>query len=61
MHGKADALTYPGGSADLARLAGEKNKDVTLKVWDGLHHEVHNEPEQTEVFKVMVQGLDKHL
>jgi len=61
MHGKADALTYPSGSEDFARLAGEKNKDVTLKVWDGLYHEVHNEPEQTEVFKVMVQWLDKHL
>ena len=61
MHGKADALTYPSGSEDFARLAGEKNKDVTLKVWDGLYHEVHNEPEQTEVFKAMVQWLDKHL
>ena len=61
MHGKADALTYPSGSEDFARLAGKKNKDVTLKVWDGLYHEVHNEPEQTEVFKVMVQWLDKHL
>ena len=61
MHGQADALTYPSGSEDFARLAGEKKKDVTLKVWDGLFHEVHNEPEQTEVFKVMVQWLDKYL
>jgi acylglycerol lipase len=61
MHGKADALTFPSGSEDLARLAGEKNKDATLKVRDGLYHEVHNEPEQTKVFKVMVQWRDKHL
>jgi len=61
MHGKADKLTYASGSEDFARLAGEKNKDVTLKIWDGLYHEIHNEPEQAEVFKVMTEWLDKHL
>jgi len=61
MHGKADKLTYASGSEDFARLAGEKNKDVTLKIWDGLYHEIHNEPEQAEVFKVMIEWLDKHL
>lgn len=61
MHGKADALTYPSGSEDFARLASEKNKDVALKIWDGLYHEVHNEPEQAEVFKVMIEWLDRHL
>lgn len=59
MHGKEDRLTYPSGSADFAKLAGEKNKDVTLRLWDGLYHEIHNEPEQAEVFKVMVEWLDK--
>jgi alpha-beta hydrolase superfamily lysophospholipase len=61
MHGKEDKLTYPSGSADFAKLAGEKNKDVTLKLWDGLYHEIHNEPEQAEVFKVMIEWLDKHI
>lgn len=61
MHGKEDKLTYPSGSEDFAKLAGEKNKDVTLKIWDGLYHEIHNEPEQAEVFKVMIAWLDKHL
>ncbi len=61
MHGKADKLTYASGSEDFAKLASEKNKDVTLKIWDGLYHEIHNEPEQAEVFKVMVEWLDKHL
>ena len=61
MHGKADKLTYASGSEDFARLAGEKNKDVTLKIWDGLYHEIHNEPEQAEVFKIMIEWLDKHL
>jgi alpha-beta hydrolase superfamily lysophospholipase len=61
MHGKADKLTYASGSEDFAKLAGEKNKDVTLKLWDGLYHEIHNEPEQAEVFKVMIEWLDKHI
>jgi alpha-beta hydrolase superfamily lysophospholipase len=59
MHGTADKLTYPGGSEDFARLASEHNKDVTLKLWDGLYHELHNEPEKAEVFKVMVEWVGK--
>lgn len=61
MHGKADRITYPSGSEDFARLAGETNKDVTLKLWEGMYHEIHNEPEQAEVFKVMIEWLDGHL
>ena len=61
MHGKEDKLTYASGSADFAKLAGEKNKDVTLKLWDGLYHEIHNEPEQAEVFKMIIEWLDKHM
>lgn len=61
MHGKIDTLVYPGGSEDFAKLAGETNKDVTLKLWDGMYHELHNEPEQAEVFKVMIEWLDRHV
>lgn len=61
MHGAADKLTYPSGSEDFAKLASETNNDVTLKLWDGLYHEVHNEPEKAEVFKLMIEWLDKHL
>ena len=61
MHGTDDKLVYASGSEEFAKLAGETNKDVTLKLWDGLHHEIHNEPEQAEVFKVMIGWLDKHL
>jgi acylglycerol lipase len=61
MHGKADKLTYPSGSEDFARLASERNNDVTLKLWDGSHHEIHNEPEKAEVFSFMIEWLDGHL
>jgi alpha-beta hydrolase superfamily lysophospholipase len=60
MHGKADMGTYPSGSEDFAKLASEKNPDVTLKIWDGLYHEIHNEPEQADVFKMIIEWLDKH-
>ena len=61
MHGKADQLTYPSGSEDFARLVSDAGGDVTLKLWEGLSHEVHNEPEKHEVFTVMIEWLDKHL
>jgi alpha-beta hydrolase superfamily lysophospholipase len=61
MHGKADRITYPIGSEDFAKLVSEKNNDVTLKLWDGLYHEIHNEPEKAEVFKFMTGWLGKHL
>jgi alpha-beta hydrolase superfamily lysophospholipase len=61
MHGKADKITFPSGSDDFASLARETNRDVTLKLWDDMYHEIHNEPGQAEVFKVMIEWLDKHL
>jgi acylglycerol lipase len=61
MHGTDDKLTYPRGSEDFARRVGEAGNDVTLKLWDGLYHELHNEPEKAEVFKCMTEWLDKHL
>ena len=58
MHGGADPITSPEASRQFAAKAGEK---VTLRIWDGLYHEIHNEAEQTEVFKVMVEWLDMHM
>ncbi|HJR79713.1 MAG TPA: lysophospholipase [Anaerolineales bacterium] len=61
MHGTADKLTYPTGSEDFARLVREAGRDVTLKLWEGLYHELHNEPEKAEVLKFMTEWLDQHL
>jgi alpha-beta hydrolase superfamily lysophospholipase len=60
MHGTADRNTYSHGSADFAKLAAKNNKDVTLKLWDGLYHEVHNEPEKEQVIQFVIDWLDKH-
>jgi len=61
IHGTADKITYPSGSEEFARLVSEAGTDVTLKLWDGLYHEVHNEPEKVEVFKFIIKWLDNHL
>ncbi|MCX6035348.1 MAG: lysophospholipase [Chloroflexi bacterium] len=58
MHGTKDMLGYPRGSQEFAGLAPKER--VTLKMWDGFYHEIHNEPEKAEVFKVMLDWLDKH-
>ncbi|HLF75245.1 MAG TPA: lysophospholipase [Anaerolineales bacterium] len=61
MHGTADKLTYPSGSEQFAQLVQAAGGDVTLKLWEGLYHEIHNEPQKAEVFKFMIEWLDKHL
>ena len=61
MHGAADRNTYPHGSADFAKLATRDNKDVTLKLWEGMYHEVHNEPEKEQVLQFIIDWLDRHV
>jgi acylglycerol lipase len=58
MHGAEDKLGYPRGSEEFASLV---KQDCTLKLWDGLHHEIHNEPEQDEVFTFMLDWMNAHL
>jgi acylglycerol lipase len=61
IHGKADKITYSSGSEEFAELVREAGGEVTLKLWDDLYHEVHNEPEKREVLQFMVEWLDRHL
>jgi alpha-beta hydrolase superfamily lysophospholipase len=61
IHGRGDKIAYFSGSEDFAKLVQEAGGDVTLKVWDNLYHEVHNEPEKAEVFRFMIEWLNKHL
>jgi len=58
LHGKADAIAFPSSSTEFA--APLKNK-CTLMLWDGAYHELHNEPEQAEVFKAMTLWMDARL
>lgn len=57
MHGEKDSLGYVEGSREFAsKIKG----DCTLKIWPGLFHEVHNEPEKEEVFEFLLKWLDEH-
>lgn len=59
MHGSRDTLTSPSGS----ELVYEKvrSQDKTLKLYDGLFHEIFNEPEQDSVLDDVVEWLDKRV
>jgi len=46
MHGDADRITSAQASQEFAAQAEDH---CTLKIWKGLYHELHNEPEQNEV------------
>jgi alpha-beta hydrolase superfamily lysophospholipase len=56
MHGDQDEITSANASRRFAESAGER---CTLKVWPGLYHEIHNEPEKSQVLAFLVDWLDK--
>ena len=49
VQGGKDKLVDPSGAQMLYDKAGSKDK--TLKVYEGLYHEIHNEPERFAMFK----------
>lgn len=58
FHGAADQLTPPPGSQLVYDGAGSTDK--TLKFYDNLRHETHNEPEQGMVIDNIIQWLNAH-
>jgi acylglycerol lipase len=55
MHGSADALVPVAGSVALDRGAGSGDK--TLIVYEGLYHEIFNEPERERVISDLIDWL----
>lgn len=56
-NGSRDRLT----SADACReFAAKVPGDCTLKIWEGLYHETHNEPERAEVIAFVVDWTKAH-
>ncbi len=45
----------------VVNLATGLPDSVSLKVWDGLYHETHNEHEKAEVIRFNIDWLDNHL
>ncbi len=58
MHGSADRLTSVEASQEFAQNAGEY---CSLKIWPGLYHEIHNEPERAEVLAYALTWMEQHL
>ena len=54
MHGEDDKITSPGGSEEFAAANPAK---VSLKIWEGAFHELHNEPIKKEVFQYLYDWL----
>jgi len=59
VQGNADKMVEPGGAQFLFDLV--KSEDKEIKVYDGLYHEVFNEPEKKQVLNDVENWLEKHL
>lgn len=56
MHGTEDYLTNPRGSENLFKKAGSTDK--TIKFYEGLYHEILNEPEREQVLVDIAVWMD---
>lgn len=57
MHGTEDHLTNPNGSQVLFKRSGSVDK--VLKLYEGLYHEILNEPEREQVLGDIARWLDE--
>jgi alpha-beta hydrolase superfamily lysophospholipase len=58
LHGESDPICS-ANAADLIR-AKSGSPDTTIKVYEKLYHEIHNEPEQDQVFEDVIHWLEAH-
>jgi alpha-beta hydrolase superfamily lysophospholipase len=56
MHGTADAIVDPAGSTQFHAASGSADK--TLHRYEGLRHEIFNEPERHDVLADVIAWLD---
>jgi alpha-beta hydrolase superfamily lysophospholipase len=59
MHGTEDKLVPTAGSQLIEQTIGSPDKTLTL--YDGLYHEIFNEPERERVLDDTVAWLDAHV
>jgi alpha-beta hydrolase superfamily lysophospholipase len=57
MHGSDDQICSPGGTREFASDA----KTTEFMIWNGGYHELHNEPFKEEVFKHILDWINKKL
>ena len=56
LHGTVDVVTLPEGSKELVERA--RSKDKTLRLWDGLYHDLLHEPEKQQVIDAIIAWVD---
>jgi acylglycerol lipase len=56
LHGTGDLLTDPEGSREL--YARAKSADKTLRLYEGVHHDLLHEPEKCQVTADLIEWLD---
>lgn len=59
MQGTADQIVNPIGSQQFYDAIGSEDK--TLKWYEGLYHEIMNEPEKEDVLRDIVTWLNSHI
>jgi alpha-beta hydrolase superfamily lysophospholipase len=59
LQGSEDKIVDPAGAQMLYNLVSSQDK--TLKLYPGLYHEVHNEPQRDVMFKNLEDWLAAHL
>jgi alpha-beta hydrolase superfamily lysophospholipase len=59
MQAGEDKLSLPAASRRFYEAASSPDK--TFKLYEGLYHEIFNEPEQDRVFADLIAWLDAHL
>ena len=59
VQGAADRLVDPDGARMLYDLIG--SSDRTIKIYDGLYHEVFNEPEHNQVLDDVKEWMERRL
>lgn len=57
-HGTGDRLAYSDATERLAALVPS---ECTLRLWDGLYHELHHEPEKDQVLAFILAWIDEQL
>jgi alpha-beta hydrolase superfamily lysophospholipase len=58
MHGGEDRIADPRGARQVVEAVG--SPDTTLRIYEGLFHEIFNEPEQKVVLDELVAWFDAH-
>lgn len=58
LHGSSDKITSHLASNEFA---GKAKQFTTLKIWEGLYHELHNETEKDKVFQFLINWIRIYL